>query len=54
MNEKIKNLLNLVQEICADIREKYASDDVCGLCEYDGAYQTESNMSFMYSNRLFF
>lgn len=40
--EKIQNLLNVIQEICSDIRITHVSDDVCGLCEYDCATQGES------------
>lgn len=34
--EIIESLLNLIQEICADQRERHKDDSVCGLCEYDG------------------
>lgn len=34
--EKIANLLEVIQEICADQRERHGDDSVCGLCEYDG------------------
>lgn len=40
--EKIKALVDLVDEICKDQRERHVDDSVCGLCEYDGAYQGES------------
>jgi len=34
--ERIKNLLNLLDEVCKNIRETHGDDSVCGLCEYDG------------------
>lgn len=33
---RVKELLELVEEICKDVRETHGGDDVCGLCEYDG------------------
>lgn len=38
----INELYNLYDGLCKDIREKYESDDVCGLCQYDGAYVGDS------------
>jgi hypothetical protein len=38
----INELYNLYDGLCKDIREKYESDDVCGLCKYDGAYVGDS------------
>jgi hypothetical protein len=38
----INELYNLCDGLCKDIREKYESDDVCGLCQYDGAYVGDS------------
>ena len=32
---KINGLLETLEEICQDIRERSVSDYVCGLCEYD-------------------
>lgn len=34
--ENIEELLDCIQEICADQRERHGDDSVCGLCEYDG------------------
>lgn len=34
--EKIAKLLEVIQGICEDIRERTGEDWVCGLCEYDG------------------
>lgn len=36
--EKVESLLEVIEEICRDVREKYVQDDVCGLCEYDCDY----------------
>lgn len=33
--EKIKELIELIEDICQDVRERYGKDDVCGLCEYE-------------------
>lgn len=33
--EKIAALIDLINDICRDVRERYGKDDVCGLCEYD-------------------
>ena len=40
--EKIKALVDLIDEICKDQRDRHVDDSVCGLCEYDGAYRGES------------
>lgn len=40
--EKIKELVELVEEICKAQRESHVDDSVCGLCEYDGSYIGES------------
>ena len=34
--KKVRNLVELVYEICSDVRERHGGDAVCGLCEYDG------------------
>lgn len=39
---KLTALVNEVEEIFADIRERKVDDSVCGLCEYDGAYVGQS------------
>ena len=39
---KIKELLEEIETICQDVRERYGQEDVCGLCEYDGAYIGQS------------
>lgn len=39
---KIESLVDTIQKICADVRETHCGTDVCGLCEYDGAYIGES------------
>ena len=39
---KLTALVNEVEEIFADIREREVDDSVCGLCEYDGAYIGQS------------
>ena len=38
----ISELYTLYDGLCKEIREKYEGDDVCGLCQYDGAYVGES------------
>lgn len=38
----INDMYSRYEGLCKDIREKYESDDVCGLCQYDGAYVGES------------
>lgn len=38
----IRQLYDLLNDVCSDTREKYEGDDVCGLCAYDGAYRTDS------------
>jgi hypothetical protein len=38
----INDLYTRYEVLCKKIREKYESDDVCGLCQYDGAYVGES------------
>lgn len=40
--EIISHLYELLDDVCKDVRERYGQDDVCGLCQYDGAYMTES------------
>lgn len=40
--ETINDLYGRYDGLCKEIREKYESDDVCGLCQYDGAYKGES------------
>lgn len=39
---KIKELLEVIEGTCQHVRERYEQDDVCGLCEYDGAYIGQS------------
>jgi hypothetical protein len=34
--DKLKRLVNEVENIFANIRERNVDDSVCGLCEYDG------------------
>lgn len=33
--EKIQSLLDVIQDICDDQRQRHGDDSVCGLCEYD-------------------
>lgn len=33
--EKIKSLLDMIQDICDDQRQLHVDESVCGLCEYD-------------------
>ena len=40
--QTIKRLYELLEDVCKNIREKTEGDDVCGLCQYDGAYIGES------------
>ena len=40
--KRIASLIELIDETCKDVRERHGGDDVCGLCEYDGATQGES------------
>lgn len=39
---KLTALVNELEEIFANIRERNEDDSVCGLCEYDGAYIGQS------------
>lgn len=39
---KLTALVNEIEEIFANIRERNVDDSVCGLCEYDGAYIGQS------------
>ena len=39
---KLTALVNEIEEIFADIRERKVDESVCGLCEYDGAYLSQS------------
>ena len=39
---RIKSLINTIDGICKDCRERCVNDEHCGLCEYDGAYIGES------------
>lgn len=39
--EKIKDLLDVITEICEDIRERTGEDWICGLCEYDWTAEME-------------
>lgn len=38
----INDMFSRYEMLCKEIREKYESDDVCGLCQYDGAYVGDS------------
>lgn len=38
----IDRLYDLLESVCKDVREKYEDEDVCSLCQYDGAYMTDS------------
>ena len=40
--KKIRNLVNTIEEICKNSRDRHVDDEHCGLCEYDGAYVGES------------
>ena len=42
MQETIRRMYDILDDVCKDIRERYGQDDVCGLCQYDGAYMTDS------------
>ena len=39
---RIKSLINTIEDICKVCRERHTDDEHCGLCEYDGAYIGES------------
>ena len=39
---KLTALVNELEEIFSNIRERNEDDSVCGLCEYDGAYIGQS------------
>lgn len=41
-DEVINRLYEILDDVCKDVRETHVGDDVCGLCQYDGAYMTES------------
>ena len=38
----INDMYSRYEMLCKEIREKYENDDVCGLCQYDGAYVGDS------------
>lgn len=38
----IKEMYSRYEDLCKKIRKEYESDDVCGLCQYDGAYIGDS------------
>lgn len=40
--DKISQFIDGIEEMFANIRERFIHDSVCGLCEYDGAYVGES------------
>lgn len=40
--KRIKSLVNTIEEICKNSRDRHVDDEHCGLCEYDGAYVGES------------
>ena len=40
--ETIDKLYSILNDVCKDVREETEGDHVCGLCEYDGAYKTDS------------
>lgn len=42
LEEKETYMKTLLQEVCFKIRSEYGGEDVCGLCQYDGAYVGES------------
>ena len=42
VRQKLTALVNELEEIFSDIRERNVDDSVCGLCEYDGAYIGQS------------
>lgn len=42
VGDKISKFIDGLEEIFADLRERYVDDSVCGLCEYDGAYIGQS------------
>ena len=39
---RIKSLVDTIENVCKLCRERHTDDEHCGLCEYDGAYQGES------------
>lgn len=45
--ERIGNLLQLLEETCKDIRETHGDDSVCGLCEYDADFSIGENGDYM-------
>lgn len=40
--ETIKKLYKILDDTCKEVREETEQDYVCGLCQYDGAYKTDS------------
>ena len=38
----IDELYDILDSVCRRVRERHVSDDVCGLCQYDGAYIGET------------
>jgi len=41
-DETIKKLYKILDDTCKEVREKTEQDYVCGLCQYDGAYKTDT------------
>ena len=40
--KRIKGLVNTIEDICKNSRDRHVDDEHCGLCEYDGAHIGES------------
>lgn len=40
--KRIKGLVNTIEDICKNSRDRHVDDEHCGLCKYDGAYIGES------------
>ena len=40
--KRIKSLMNIIEDICKESRERHVDDEHCGLCEYGGSYIKES------------
>lgn len=38
----ISKAYDMLDDVCKDVREQTGGDYVCGLCQYDGAYMTDS------------
>lgn len=41
-SEQVAKLYELLDDVCKSVRSEHEDDSVCGLCQYDGAYMSDS------------